>query len=82
MFPRLDPRLYPITDDQHFVLELLESERVLVVQGTGFNWPHPDHFRMVFLPHEDDLRDAIERIARFCERFRRRHQFIVTQKEE
>ncbi|HCO77678.1 MAG TPA: aminotransferase, partial [Rhodocyclaceae bacterium] len=81
MFPRLDPKVYPIVDDQQFVLELLEEERVLVVQGTGFNWPNPDHFRMVFLPHEDDLRDAIERIARFCDRYRRRHQVIVTQKE-
>lgn len=81
MFPRLDPKIYPIVDDQQFVLELLEEERVLVVQGTGFNWPNPDHFRMVFLPHEDDLRDAIERIARFCDRFRRRHQVILTQKE-
>ena len=73
MFPKLDPKLYPIEDDQAFIAELLEEERVLLVQGTGFNWPQPDHFRLVFLPHEDDLRDAIARIARFLEQYRKRH---------
>jgi hypothetical protein len=48
------------------------EEKVLLVQGTGFNWPHPDHFRLVFLPHEDDLREAIGRIARFLEGYRKR----------
>ncbi|MDT3671923.1 MAG: pyridoxal phosphate-dependent aminotransferase [Aromatoleum sp.] len=72
MFPRLDPKLYPIQDDQAFIAELLEEERVLLVQGTGFNWPQTDHFRLVFLPHEDDLRDAIGRIARFLENYRKR----------
>jgi alanine-synthesizing transaminase len=73
MFPRLDPKLYPIADDQQFILELLAEEKVLLVQGTGFNWPHPDHFRLVFLPHEDDLREAIGRIARFLDGYRKRH---------
>ena len=73
LFPRLDPRLYPIADDEEFILELLETEHVLLVQGSGFNWPHPDHFRVVFLPHEDDLREAIGRIARFLDMYRRRH---------
>ena len=73
MFPRLDPKVYPISDDQEFIAELLVEEKVLLVQGSGFNWPHPDHFRLVFLPHEDDLRDAIARIARFLEGYRRRH---------
>jgi alanine-synthesizing transaminase len=73
VFPRLDPRMYPIENDQNFVLELLEEERVLLVQGTGFNWHSPDHFRLVFLPHEDDLEDAIGRIARFLDHYRRRH---------
>lgn len=73
MFPRLDPKMYPIEDDQAFIQELLVAERVLLVQGTGFNWPQPDHFRLVFLPHEDDLRDAIGRIARFLEGYRKRH---------
>ncbi|MCB1766522.1 MAG: aminotransferase class I/II-fold pyridoxal phosphate-dependent enzyme, partial [Candidatus Competibacteraceae bacterium] len=73
LFPRLDPELYPITDDEQFVLELLLEEKVLLVQGTGFNWPHPDHLRIVFLPHEDDLTDALGRFARFLERYRKRH---------
>lgn len=72
LFPRLDPKVYPIKDDQQFILELLEAERVLLVQGTGFNWKTPDHFRVVFLPHEDDLREAIHRIARFLEQYRKR----------
>ncbi len=73
MFPRLDPKIYPIEDDQQFFLEVLQETRVMLVQGTGFNWPEPDHFRIVFLPHEDDLREAIGRLARFLELYRRRH---------
>ncbi len=73
LFPRLDPRLYPIADDQQFILDLLLEEKVLLVQGSGFNWPSPDHLRVVFLPHEDDLTEAIARIARFLERYRKRH---------
>nr|SPS05092.1 putative aminotransferase [Candidatus Nitrotoga fabula] len=73
LFPRLDPSLYPIKDDQKFILELLETEKVLVVQGTGFNWPDPDHFRVVFLPNADDLVEAVGRIARFLEYYRRRY---------
>ncbi|MDR3213801.1 MAG: pyridoxal phosphate-dependent aminotransferase [Azoarcus sp.] len=73
MFPRLDPGLYPIDDDQAFITELLEAEKVLLVQGTGFNWPHPDHFRLVFLPYEEDLREAVGRIARFLDGYRKRH---------
>ena len=72
MFPRLDPKVYPIKDDQQFITELLQEEKVLLVQGSGFNWPHHDHFRLVFLPHEDDLREAIGRIARFLENYRKR----------
>ena len=73
MFPRLDPQMYPIEDDQQFAYELLAEEKVLIVQGTGFNWPHPDHFRLVFLPNVDDLRDAIGRIERFLGHYRKRH---------
>jgi alanine-synthesizing transaminase len=72
MFPRLDPKLYPIEDDQRLAYELLAEEKVLIVQGTGFNWPQPDHFRLVFLPNADDLADAIGRIARFLDHYRRR----------
>ncbi|MBU3737287.1 MAG: aminotransferase class I/II-fold pyridoxal phosphate-dependent enzyme, partial [Methylobacterium sp.] len=73
LFPRLDPKLYPIDDDRQFILELLEQERVLLVQGTGFNWPTPDHFRVVFLPNADDLTEAIGRIGRFLEQYRKKH---------
>ncbi len=72
MFPRLDPAVYPIADDRQFFLEVLRETRVMLVQGTGFNWKKPDHFRIVFLPHEDDLREAIGRIARFLEHYRKR----------
>jgi alanine-synthesizing transaminase len=74
MFPRLDPDMYPIKNDQAFILELLQETKVMLVQGTGFNWAKPDHFRIVFLPHEDDLREAIGRIARFLEIYRKRHE--------
>jgi alanine-synthesizing transaminase len=72
MFPRLDPKVYPIADDQRFFLDMLEETKVMLVQGTGFNWPEPDHFRIVFLPHEDDLREAIGRVAKFLEGARKR----------
>ena len=73
MFPRLDPKLYPIENDQQFAYELLAEEKVLIVQGTGFNWPRPDHFRLVFLPNPDDLTEAIGRIERFLSHYRKRH---------
>ncbi len=73
MFPKLDAKLYPITDDQQFAYELLAEEKVLIVQGTGFNWVSPDHFRLVFLPNSDDLVEAIGRIARFLAHYARRH---------
>jgi alanine-synthesizing transaminase len=73
MFPKLDPKVYPISDDRQFFLELLKATRVMLVQGTGFNWKQPDHFRIVFLPHEDDLREAINRIAKFLEGYRNSH---------
>ena len=72
MFPRLDPKVYPIQDDQEFAYELLEEEKVLIVQGSGFNWPGTDHFRVVFLPHTDDLTEAFGRIERFLAHYRRR----------
>ncbi len=72
MFPKLDTQIYPVQDDQDFFLQLLEETKVMLVQGTGFNWPDADHFRIVFLPHEDDLREAIARIARFLEGARKR----------
>ena len=73
MFPRLDPTIYPVADDRQFAYDLLAEEKVLIVQGTGFNMPTPDHFRIVFLPNVDDLTEAIGRIARFLEHYRKRH---------
>ncbi len=73
LFPKLDPRIYPIQDDQQFILDLLLEEKVLLVQGTGFNWHSPDHLRVVFLPNVDDLVEAIGRIARFLENYRKKH---------
>ena len=73
MFPRLDPAMYPIANDQDFAYQLLAEERVLIVQGTGFNCPTPDHFRVVFLPNTDDLTDAMGRIARFLDGYRKSH---------
>ncbi|MBA3593861.1 MAG: pyridoxal phosphate-dependent aminotransferase [Polaromonas sp.] len=82
MFPRLDPKVYPITDDRQFFLELLMETKVMLVQGTGFNWASPDHFRIVFLPHEEDLREAIGRIAKFLESRRNTAQPANTQTAE
>ena len=73
LFPRLDMKRYPIQNDQEFILRLLEEEKVLVVQGTGFNWPNPDHMRIVFLPNADDLTEAIGRLARFLDNYHRRN---------
>jgi len=73
LFPKLDLRRYPIRDDQAFILELLEEQKVLVVQGSGFNWAQPDHFRIVFLPNADDLTESIGRIGKFLDHYQRRH---------
>jgi alanine-synthesizing transaminase len=75
IFPRLDPAVYPITNDRQFAYDLLAQEKVLVVQGTGFNWAQHDHFRIVFLPNVDDLTEAIERIARFLHGYGKRPFF-------
>ena len=69
-FPRLDPKVHRILDDEQFVLDLLVAERMLLVQGTAFNWPEPDHFRIVFLPRTEDLADACERLGRFLSQYR------------
>ncbi|TXH44247.1 MAG: pyridoxal phosphate-dependent aminotransferase [Actinobacteria bacterium] len=67
MFPRLDPEVYPIVDDQAFVIELLRATHILITNGTGFNWPEPDHVRIVTLPRVEELEVAIGRIADFLE---------------
>ncbi len=70
VFPRLDPEMYPIKDDQQFALDLLESEKILLTQGTGFNWPDPDHLRIVTLPWSRDLAEAIGRMGEFLSTYR------------
>ncbi|MFE7532442.1 pyridoxal phosphate-dependent aminotransferase [Kitasatospora sp. NPDC057542] len=64
-FPRLDPKVHKIRDDARMVLDLLRSQRILLVQGTGFNWPEPDHFRLVTLPRAEEITDAVTRIGDF-----------------
>ncbi len=63
MFPKMDSEMYPFISDEAFALDLLESKRVLIVQGSGFNYPVPDHFRITFLPYTDTLTDAVTRIG-------------------
>jgi alanine-synthesizing transaminase len=70
MFPRIDLKRYPVVDDQQFILDLLLQEKILVVQGTGFNWIAPDHLRFVFLPRVDDLETAIGKFANFLSRYK------------
>lgn len=69
-FPRLDPKVYPIKDDRQMVLDLLRAEQIMIVHGTGFNWPEPDHFRIVTLPPAKELTDAVERIGTFLDGYR------------
>jgi alanine-synthesizing transaminase len=70
VFPRLDPRVYPVADDEELVLELLQSKHILLVQGTAFNWPTPDHLRLVFLPRKEELVKAIDKLAAFLKKYR------------
>ena len=70
VFPRLDPEVYDIPDDEQLVLDLLLQEKILVAQGTGFNWPTPDHLRIVTLPWARDLANAIERLGNFLAGYR------------
>jgi len=72
MFPKLDPEVYPVANDEQLVLDLLNHEKILLVQGTGFNWHTTDHLRIVFLPNKLDLADAIERFGRFLQGYRKK----------
>ncbi|MEE8057382.1 MAG: pyridoxal phosphate-dependent aminotransferase [Pseudomonadales bacterium] len=69
MFPRLDPKKFAIQDDEKLVLAFLQQEKILLVQGSAFNWPNPDHLRVVFLPRKEDLIHALERFAEFLSRY-------------
>ncbi|MDE1463859.1 pyridoxal phosphate-dependent aminotransferase [Spartinivicinus poritis] len=68
-FPKLDPKVYPVVNDEQLVLDLLLQQKILLVQGTAFNWPEPDHIRIVTLPHAEDLQDAILRFGEFLEQY-------------
>ena len=70
LFPRLDPKVHPIRDDERFAYDLLSEQKLLVVHGTGFNWPTHDHFRVVFLPRVEEIEDAVGRIERFLSTYR------------
>ena len=70
LFPKIDTKMYNIHDDQKMVLDFLIQEKVLLVQGSGFNWHKPDHFRIVTLPHVEDLEMAIGRFERFLSTYR------------
>ncbi|HAT6532014.1 TPA: pyridoxal phosphate-dependent aminotransferase [Corynebacterium striatum] len=69
-FPRLDPNVHEIHDDSKLMLDILRAEKILMVQGTGFNWPNPDHFRVVTLPRASQLENAIERLGNFLASYR------------
>ncbi|MDR0758823.1 MAG: pyridoxal phosphate-dependent aminotransferase [Treponema sp.] len=71
-FPRIDVGKFNITDDAQFILDLLRDRHILLVQGTGFNWKAPDHFRVVFLPEKETLADAMQRLGNFLEHYRQK----------
>ena len=73
LFPRIDRHVYAIEDDEQLILNLLIQEHILLVQGTAFNWPEPDHFRIVFLPGIEDLELAIDKLARHLFQYRIEH---------
>ena len=70
LFPKLDQKRFNIKDDQRFAMDLLVEEKILIVQGTGFNWHKPDHFRIVCLPRVDEMKIAINKIAHFLDGYR------------
>ena len=70
LFPRLDPDVYPVKNDEQIVLELLKDQKILVSHGTAFNWPETDHFRFVILPSVEDIEEAVRRISAFLSAYR------------
>lgn len=72
VFPKIDTEMFNITSDVQFALDFLKEEHVLMVQGSGFNWPNPDHFRIVFLPHPEDLIETMDRLERFMASYRQK----------
>ncbi|HED36340.1 MAG TPA: pyridoxal phosphate-dependent aminotransferase [Gammaproteobacteria bacterium] len=70
LFAKLDPEMYRIEDDEKFILQLLQQEKILLVQGTAFNWPEKNHFRLVFLSRREDMDGVMEKMDRFLEGYR------------
>ena len=70
VFPKLDPKVYPIHDDEKLILDLLLQEKILLVQGTAFNWPNPDHLRIITLPRVEDLESVATKLERFLDRYK------------
>ena len=70
VFPKLDQKKFNIRDDEKFVFDFLHQEKVLLVPGKGFNWPHPDHFRIVFLPTVEDLKESLSRLHNFLKDYK------------
>jgi len=70
LFAKLDPEIYRIEDDEKFILQMLQQEKVLLVQGTAFNWPKTDHFRLVFLSRREDMDGVMEKMDRFLKHYR------------
>ena len=68
-FPKVDVKKFNIRNDERMVLDLLEQQKILLVHGTAFNWPDPDHFRVVFLPRPEDLTAAMQRMKQFFETY-------------
>lgn len=72
IFPKMDVKKFNIRDDEQFALDLLHQKGILITRGGGFNWPEPDHFRIVYLPPMDVLHEAMEDLAEFFETYRQR----------
>lgn len=70
LFPKLDRKIHPVEDDEQLVLDLLKSKQLLLVQGTAFNWPSPDHLRVVFLQQHEDLKLSIDKLGSFLDKYR------------
>lgn len=70
LFPKLDPKVYPVEDDEQLVLELLRSKQILLIQGSAFNWPKQDHMRIVFLPRKEEMANAIDKLGDFLKKYR------------
>ena len=69
-FPKVDTKLFNIKNDEQMMFDLLKAEKILLVHGRAFNWPEPDHFRLVFLPNKDDLSSAMMKMQRFFKDYR------------